>query len=559
MARKTSLTDIVRTADAIDAPLSLPQNMDVWYRFLRQVGTLYGTARDGLREFVSNAYDAGATEVTVTLDTAGKNKRIVVEDNGTGMWLPDDERKFVPQATLSLPEGVSIDDASILRLPKSIGDSAKRMHADVQGEKALGTLGFQEVGNRVGFFSRKDGNVPVGYVCAYVPRDGEPWYDAQVLQRVDDAHAPQGHGTRVIIEDLLDEALRMFKPSSLQKELGSTFSGVLTTDPDEVAPKSKMVLKIRCGSKEYAVAPEEYQGIDEILDQTVDVPGHGKIQIYLRGSPVKRDVGIHVHQGIQKLLDDLGRKAKVLGSDAWNSGYFTGKVRADWVTPNAPRNDIAADEKSKAFYAALREFNPVLEEHVKRYRSEREDGSQQKDFYTRLESAVRDAVRNDRSLLDMLSGRMVTKKGELVDGGEADQGFGTGQTLPDGEERGGGGGGSGGGTSGTQGEGRPRDQNKSGKVNTRKSFTLAFYERPLDGKLSEFEDEFGPAIVFNNIADAYVRANRADPLVRVQYFTGLIAKEIYSNLVGIRDPAELADRIVEFQQMMAGQYLDVLK
>lgn len=57
---------------------------------------MYSTLPPALAELISNAYDADASEVTITfLEQNGAPKAITVEDNGTGMSLKDIQEKFL--------------------------------------------------------------------------------------------------------------------------------------------------------------------------------------------------------------------------------------------------------------------------------------------------------------------------------------------------------------------------------------------------------------------------------------------------------------------------------
>lgn len=57
---------------------------------------MYATLPPALAELISNAYDADASEVTITfLEQNGTPKAITVEDNGTGMSLKDIQGKFL--------------------------------------------------------------------------------------------------------------------------------------------------------------------------------------------------------------------------------------------------------------------------------------------------------------------------------------------------------------------------------------------------------------------------------------------------------------------------------
>jgi len=57
---------------------------------------MYSTLPPALAELISNAYDADASEVTITfLEQNGTPKAITIEDNGTGMSLKDIQEKFL--------------------------------------------------------------------------------------------------------------------------------------------------------------------------------------------------------------------------------------------------------------------------------------------------------------------------------------------------------------------------------------------------------------------------------------------------------------------------------
>jgi HSP90 family molecular chaperone len=54
---------------------------------------LYRNFARAVKELISNAYDAGATEVKIKLDL--DNNRIIVRDNGRGMDIKEIEEKFL--------------------------------------------------------------------------------------------------------------------------------------------------------------------------------------------------------------------------------------------------------------------------------------------------------------------------------------------------------------------------------------------------------------------------------------------------------------------------------
>jgi len=79
---------------------------------------LYRNFARAVKELISNAYDAGATEVKIKLDLA--NGRIIVRDNGSGMDIKEIEQKFL---TIGYPTPLKED-------------------TDELGRKRIGTFGI---------------------------------------------------------------------------------------------------------------------------------------------------------------------------------------------------------------------------------------------------------------------------------------------------------------------------------------------------------------------------------------------------------------------------------
>ena len=61
-----------------------------------------------VKELVENSIDAGADEITVTIEDGGKNL-IRVSDNGSGIHKDDLKKVFLPHATSKISEAKDLD------------------------------------------------------------------------------------------------------------------------------------------------------------------------------------------------------------------------------------------------------------------------------------------------------------------------------------------------------------------------------------------------------------------------------------------------------------------
>ena len=66
-----------------------------------------------VKELVENSIDAGATEISVTIEEGGI-RRICVSDDGTGVLKEDMRAAFLPHATSKLSEITDLDTISTL-------------------------------------------------------------------------------------------------------------------------------------------------------------------------------------------------------------------------------------------------------------------------------------------------------------------------------------------------------------------------------------------------------------------------------------------------------------
>ena len=76
---------------------------------------LYRNFARAVKELISNAYDAGATEVKIKLDLESTPTRMIIRDNGRGMNKDDVENKFL-KIGVPTPLGEEVDDLGRKRI-----------------------------------------------------------------------------------------------------------------------------------------------------------------------------------------------------------------------------------------------------------------------------------------------------------------------------------------------------------------------------------------------------------------------------------------------------------
>lgn len=535
-----SIDTLLEKHKAKNCTMSPPQDQATWNNILRQLGTIYvGSAIEAFKEYITNSADAGAKNITITLVKKGGVKKICVADDGKGMFLPPNEKQVLSDETDTTRIDYSkldIHAESILRLPKKVGDSAKKLDETVQGKKAIGALAWQTLGDRVAFISRQKGQLPVAWICSHKKDGQDHMYESQVIDRLggDDSPVTYSYGTDVIFESLNADTLKELNVSRLKRELGSKFRDLL---------KDKGVkIRINDGIVSTEVTPEEYSGErikKEDIPYRVDTK-YGPIFFELYVNPSEKNGMVHVKQGIQTLIEDLSKKNVLLESKAWGDPMLQGQIRADWLEPAAGRQETELDDKAAVFFETCRKYNEVLERIVQE-NTKASDPKQVAQFYGILRRACNKLLKEYPEYVDCLTGRRTSKKGETIDGVPVTEQRPPVQTprLPkdepeDVEEK------------PKKKPTKPVDIHGDGEVKAKPSVSLRFDDRDLGSQrvLSTFEEEFN-TIVFNSAHENYISAMR-DPVKRRLYLTGLAGKEILSK--AYKDPKDLSDQVIIFQQ-----------
>lgn len=108
---------------------------------------LYSNAAAALSEAVANAWDADATEVTITL----ADDAITIVDNGIGMTVNEVNQKFL---------NVGYDRRG------DVGEQTERTKRPVMGRKGIGKLALFSVAEEITVFTQRQGVPPEGFRMA---------------------------------------------------------------------------------------------------------------------------------------------------------------------------------------------------------------------------------------------------------------------------------------------------------------------------------------------------------------------------------------------------------
>lgn len=249
--------------------------------------SLISDSVQALIELVKNCYDADATYAKITIDTVGmvdipntffpKSKsRIIIEDDGFGMDLESIENGWL-----------KISNRTKLEIKK-----AKKTTPGGRtplGDKGLGRLGVQLLGNEIEIFTKKENRT--GYHFGF---SWEDFATAPSLSAVDihlnEIDFGRKKGTKVVISDLKNgsEWIGQQSINDLQRELSrmiSPFKQIRQFDVIVVVNGSRLDL-VGVSEKVLSIAPIKY-----VLDfdgSVLSISGHAKLN-YFRPSTSKKE------------------------------------------------------------------------------------------------------------------------------------------------------------------------------------------------------------------------------------------------------------------------------
>jgi len=292
-------------------------------------GQAYQDPKDALNEFVSNAADeyveAGSRgeRIRVMLRRKGRYPVIAVDDVGRGM-SPDRLREIA----------------------RSLFESSKAGDDRTLGEKAIGILAFQQLGNRCDVVSRAEGSDET-----WVLRLERGKATAQ-LER-ERRKARQVAGTTVVLSDLEPDVLRVLTQRKVVDYLRARRGPALA--------RGDYSIEVVEGRSAEVVSPERPEGVK------LDVPARptlwGRIEFALYVSPPdtrrRRSVAVVGRAGTT-IVDNIA-EIEEFALPPWDSGQVTGEVVFTALQQTAGRRAVLRDRDAfPVFVDAVKAVEPAV-------------------------------------------------------------------------------------------------------------------------------------------------------------------------------------------------------
>jgi hypothetical protein len=310
-------------------------------------GQAYQDPKDALNEFVSNAADeyieAGrrGERIRVVLRRKGRYPVIAIDDLGRGMS----------------PE-------RLREIARNLFESTKAGDDRTLGEKAIGVLAFQQLGNRCDVVSRAEGSDET-----WVLRLQRGKATAQ-LER-ERRKARQVSGTTVVLSDLEPDVLRVLTQRKVVDYLRARRGPALA--------RGDYSIEVVEGRSVEVVTPEKPDGLK------LEIPARptlwGRIEFALYVSPPdarrRRRVAVVGRAGTT-IVDDIA-EIEEFAQPPWDSGQLAGEVVFAALQQTAGRRAVLRDREAfpvfvdavKAVEAAVRRATEKLAQEVDAHAADR--------------------------------------------------------------------------------------------------------------------------------------------------------------------------------------------
>jgi hypothetical protein len=456
-------------------------------------GQAYQDPKDALNEFVSNAADeyaegnrAGA-RIRVLLRRKGRYPIIAIDDVGRGM-APDRLREVA----------------------RNLFESSKVGDVRTLGEKAIGMLAFQQLGERCDVVSR-------------VEASSETWVlrfergKATATLEQERRRVRQVPGTTIYLGDLDPDVLRVLTQRKVVEYLRSRRGAALARGDYEI--------EVVEGHSSELVLPERPDGVRLTIPARITLWGRVEFSLYVAPADGKRRRVAVVGRAGTTIVDDLSELDE-FASSPWDSNQVSGQVVFESLQQSAGRRAVLRDREAfPLFVDAVKAVEPSVARTVERVA---------KEVDVQTTDRLSDQIRR-------IFGRVLKELADLDNPMLASGGAGTGEGgLLDGH-------GSSNGTNGNPVSTRPPGvedllPTPTDPISSGRSEQSAAPDRPSSSRLptvlpdpnpgesrSRFEAELG-VVYFNDTHADYLMIKDSEPAL-LDYLSTLVAKEyvVYNN------------------------------
>jgi hypothetical protein len=301
-------------------------------------GQAYQDPKDALNEFVSNAADEYAEgnrpgeRIRVLLRRKGRYPMIAIDDIGRGM-TPDRLREVA----------------------RNLFESSKVGDTRTLGEKAIGMLAFQQLGERCDVVSRAEASSETWVL--HFERGKATATLEQERRRV-----RQTPGTTVYLLDLDPDTLRVLTQRKVVDYLRARRGAALA--------RGDYQIEVVEGRASEVVLPERPDGVRLSIPARNTLWGRVEFSLYVAPADGKRRRVAVVGRAGTSIVDDLSELDEFVGSP-WGSDQVSGQVVFESLQQSAGRRAVLRDRDAfPLFVDAVKAIEPSVARTVERVAKE---------------------------------------------------------------------------------------------------------------------------------------------------------------------------------------------
>lgn len=331
---------------------------------IRTIQSTQSDPQKAISEFIENSIDAHAKNIKILRHRHNGKIEIQIYDDGEGIKAGSD------------------GNSDMDRIATEICNSFKkqldeRLREGIQGEFAIGMLGFAAVGDNLEILSRTESSRKTKFLKLKV---GSLNYDSGVHTSKFDTS-----GTLVRIWPVRDNIQQRLTAEKLNKYLGEELRERIKQSQVKISIEDKVGRKV-----ELEVKAQEYKG-DKItqISKVKTAPGNIHFKLFIAQQGEKGKVTIYRHG--TKIIDDI-TEIQELNHEPWNNSLLEGMIDSRFLNvPPATRKGVVPDEHLAEFVDAVVSQEKQITEILKTAIEKREK-EMSRDIIKSLRDAFQDIM-----------------------------------------------------------------------------------------------------------------------------------------------------------------------
>jgi len=353
---------------------------------IRTIQSTQSDPQKAIAEFIENSIDAHAKNIKILRHKHNGKIEIQINDDGEGVKAGLD------------------GNSDMDRIATEICNSFKkqldeRLREGIQGEFAIGMLGFAAIGENLEILSRTENSRKTKYLKL---KSGSLNYDSGFH-----TSKLETSGTLVHIWPVHDNIQQRLTAEKLNKYLGEELRERIKQSQVKILIEDKVGRKV-----ELEVKAQEYKG-DKItqISKVNTPPGNIHFKLFITQQGEKGKVSVYRHG--TKIIDDI-TDIQELNHEPWSNEYLEGMIDSRFLNvPPATRKGVVPDERLAEFIKAVtsqeREIIDVLKKAI-----EQREQEMSRDIIKSLRDAFQDIMQelpSEYNWFDSKSGINIKKPG----------------------------------------------------------------------------------------------------------------------------------------------------